>query len=328
MVIIMSRRNVDECFYEDPWEEDNSGLPNESNMNLPFLAYGFFKPHQLSYSQIKKFVHGKPKKVDVFYKLKNINGMPVLLKEPYTFPVQAYIIDFKNHMREDAYEHVGKTKNIHIYSWNVITVETKNGEKQDVNVLMYPENETLPKKLNSFPDDDYDWRRDELVFDATLDYLDWQISQLKQHPYELDWSDLKPLIGVQSLYMTLWSAIDRFIKFRYGKKQKWNVKELSLEESFKKSLQENYDAIGLKSFYKNRERKNDEDDYKIFSTQDLEKYCLDPLKPTCSAMYYYNLRNNVVHSSKVNPSETDIVWNALLGLKEIFREVLKEVREE
>ena len=33
-------------------------------------------------------------------------------------------------------------------------------------------------------------------------------------------------------------------------------------KSFKKSLQENYDAIGLKSFYKNRERKNDENDYK------------------------------------------------------------------
>ena len=35
-----------------------------------------------------------------------------------------------------------------------------------------------------------------------------------------------------------------------------------------------------------------------------------------------------IHADIINPSETDIVWNALLGLKEIFREVLKEVREE
>ena len=135
-------------------------------------------------------------------------------------------------------------------------------------------------------------------------------------------------MGVQSLYMTLWSAIDRFLTFRYGKTQSWNVIEFSLEPSFKTSLELNYDSIGLKSFYKNREKYNDENDYKIFSTKDLKEYCLNPLKPTCSALYYYNLRNNVVHSSKVNPSEVDIVWNALIGLTEIFRNVLEEVRKE
>jgi len=322
----MSRRNVDECFYEDPWEPDNSGLPDDENIDLPFLAYGFFKPHQLSYSQIKRFAEKNHEKVEVFYKLRNLNGMPVLLEEPSTMPAQGYIIDFK-YNREKAYEIIGKSKNMHIYTWEVVTIETENGEIKEVNVLMYPKKEELPNTATVFGYNNYDWRNDP-VFDATLDYLDWQINQLKQHPYELDGADLKPLIGVQSLYMTLWSAIDRFITFRYGKTQKWNVKELSLEPSFKKSLQDNYDAIGLKSFYKNRERKNNKDDYEIFSSQDLQKYCLNSLKPTCSAMYYYNLRNNVVHSSKVNPSEVDIIWNALLGLKEIFRDVLDEVRKE
>ena len=323
----MSRLNVDDC-YEEQWEPDNAGLPDEENMNLPFLTYGFFKPHQIAYSQIKKYVdRRKIQKVKVYYKLKNVNGMPVLLNESTDYPAQAYIITFENHGREDAYEHIGKTKNMHVYSWNVITVETEKGENEKVNVLMYPEDEDFPEKSYEFPGNNYDWR-DDPVFEATFDYLDWQITKLKNFTFEYKWDDLRPLMGIQSLYMTLWSAIDRFLTFRYGKTQSWNVQELSLEPSFKKSLEDNYDSIGIKSFYENRERNDDENDYIIFSTKDLKNYCLNPLWSTCSAKYYYNLRNNVVHSSKVDPKEVDIVWNALIGLKKIFHDVYEEVKKE
>ena len=323
----MSLRGVDECFGEK-WKPENTGLPDEKNRNLPFLAYGFFKPHQIAYSQIKNYVKKTPKKVDIYYELKNVNGMPILLDEHTSSPAIAYIIEFKSNREYDAYEAIGNSKNKHIYSWDKITVETKDGKSQEVNVLMYSNEKPLPKNISRFKyGDDYDWRKDP-IFDSTLDYLDWQINQLKTPRFKHDWFDLKPLVGLQSLYMTLWSAIDRFMTFRYGQSQTWNVKELSLEPSFKESLQDNYDAIGLKSFYINGERNNDKEDYKIFSTEDLKNYYLDPIKPTCSALYYYNLRNNIVHSSKISPKEADIVWNALIGLTEIFRKVLKEVKEE
>ena len=38
---MMSRRNVDECFYGDSWEEDNFGIPNGSNMKLLFGLWVF-----------------------------------------------------------------------------------------------------------------------------------------------------------------------------------------------------------------------------------------------------------------------------------------------
>ena len=58
----MSPRGVDEC-YNEQWKPESVGQPNKENKDLPFLAYGFFKPHQIAYSQIKKYVKGKPKKV-------------------------------------------------------------------------------------------------------------------------------------------------------------------------------------------------------------------------------------------------------------------------
>ena len=36
-------------------------LPKKENMELPFLAYGFFKPRQLAYHLIKGYVFNKPK---------------------------------------------------------------------------------------------------------------------------------------------------------------------------------------------------------------------------------------------------------------------------
>ena len=37
------------------------------------------------------------------------------------------------------------------------------------------------------------------------------------------------------------------------------------------------------------------------------------------SLYYYTMRNNVVHSGKMLLQEVDVVLNALLGLTEIFR---------
>jgi len=150
MVIIISRRNVDEC-YNEQWKPENVGKPPQSNRNLPFLAYGFFKPHQIAYSQIKKYVKGNPKKVDVYHVLKNVNGLPVLLNESTDFPAVGYIIDFVHDPQHQAYKIIGNSKSKHIYSWNTITIKTEDGKSQDVNVLMYSEKKPLPEGLFGFP---------------------------------------------------------------------------------------------------------------------------------------------------------------------------------
>lgn len=315
MVILMSYYN-EKCY--NAWRDlESAGLPDEENLSLPFLAYGFFKPHQLAYSQIKRFVDvdKNPIPVTINYELKNVNGMPVLENKTSDIAANAYIIKFEECEEEDAYDVIGYTKNMHIYAWEVINVNN-----QKVNVLMYAGDKEFPGRTSTYKN--YDWREDP-VFKSTLDYLDWQIGQLKRMPYPYKWDDLRPLIGVQSLYMALWSALDRFLTFRYGKSQTRNVKLLSREKSFKKSLKKNYNAME-ESFYGGEGSWRDE----IFSAEDLTDYHLDPKTPTCSALYYYTLRNNVVHSSKVDPHEVDTVWNALLGLKEIFRDVLKAVEKE
>ena len=277
-------KNLDDCYNRRRIIE-SAGIPKKENLKLPFLSYGFFKPHQLAYSQIEEYVKGTPEDIEINYELGNVNGVPVLLNKSSHSPIKANIIKFKYPERE-AYKTIGYSKNMHLYCWKVITVD---GQK--VNVLMYPENKPFPERSHGFGPNGYDWRVDP-VFTNILDYVDFNIKGIKQHPFNYQWDDLKPFVYVQSLYITLWSAIDRFLTFRYGHTKTMNVKKFSIEPSFKKSLQKNYNAIGDNGFYLSHQKVWQDE---IFSAEDLESYKLNPKNSTCSALYYYTLRNNVVH---------------------------------
>ena len=195
-----------------------------------------------------------------------------------------------------------------------------NGRK--VNILMNNSHRSYPTYTPSWQN--YDWRRDP-VFLYTLKYLDKHIARLKnESENKFDMRDFEAFIEIHSLYMVLWAALDRFLTFRYGKSKTRNVKELSQESFFKESLSKNYNALSkqefFKSSYENENWKN-----LVFSAEDLTPYELNPQKPTCSAMYYYTLRNNVVHAGKMMPEERNIILNALLGLTEIYRDILRSI---
>ena len=122
--------------------------------------------------------------------------------------------------------------------------------------------------------------------------------------------------------MVLWTALDRFLTFRYANTKKNNVLKLSQESFFKESLVKHHNELSQRKFYKDSYN-NEIWQENVYSAEDLRDYELNPNKPTCSAMYYYTLRNNVVHAGKMMPEEINIILNALLGLTEIFRDILK-----
>lgn len=304
----------DEC-YEKRRIVESAGLPEDTT--LPFLTYGFYKPNQLAFSTIEKYVY-HIEHASLNNWLEHVNGMPVLTNESFDdFKVDAYILEFKYAQQEKAYKTIGYSKNRHIYRWEVMKV---NGRK--VNILMNNSHRSYPTYTPSWQN--YDWRRDP-VFLYTLKYLDKHIARLKnESENKFDMRDFEAFIEIQSLYMVLWAALDRFLTFRYGKSKTRNVKELSQESFFKESLSKNYNALSkqefFKSSYENENWKN-----LVFSAEDLTPYELNPQKPTCSAMYYYTLRNNVVHAGKMMPEERNIILNALLGLTEIYRDILRSI---
>lgn len=289
------------------------------NWKLPFLTYGFFKPDQLAFSQIKEYTNKKITPVYINAKLKHVNGMPVLVKEfrDGSQPVKGYVIRFRKKDSKKAYELICKSKDMHIYKWDTLKIDN-----QTVNVLVSADPEKM-KNIYRDPDMpdplqnlyDYQWENDPVYknmfyfIDSRFDEVQSKISTRSINPNTRDLAVL--FVEVQSLYMVLWSALDRFLTFRYGLSQKKNLISLSEEEFFKDALEEH-----VKS------------NHTVLSAENLKQITLDKKSPKCSAFYYYTLRNNVVHNGKMNVNEIEMLFDALKELLNIFEYILNAVKDE
>ncbi len=290
------------------------------NLDLPFFAYGFFKPHQIAFKKIEKYCHkNKPKEFIKGY-IKTVNGMPVLFSDKNSdYNVLGHVLKFHNRDKKRAYETIGYSKHMNIYKWEEIEI---NGNPVNTLVSSTPEQlrnfhshgKDMKYIINALDEKkgihNYDWRLDPL-YDETISYIRYLMNQRiidKNNKYS-------NLIKTQMLYTSLWTVLDRFLTFKYGSTQNENVKSLSREDYFKDILSD--------VLIKNNRGRNI-----VFSAQHLNSYELNANNTEESAFYYYTLRNNVVHSGKVFVSENDMLFSALEDLLEIFERVLKKVRNE
>lgn len=303
--------------YECLKKPEKLGLP--TNCNNPLLTYGLFKPGQLAFSQIEGRCKKKITPVYIEGTLKHVNGMPVLLKKfngERDDPVKGYIIRFKSGRGRSVYNTICNSKDMHIYSWDTIEY---NGE--EINILVSAD----PKKMIDLfenPDIsdsmlnmyDYHWKHDP-VYKNAITFLDSRLNDLGSRIRFMGYEDIPKaallFVEVQSLYMVLWSALDRFLTFRYSMFQSTNVKKLSEEEFFEDAIREYVQS-----------------DFTVTSAQNLKQITVNKENPKCCAQYYYTLRNNVVHTGKMNVKETRKLFKALCELKLIFEYILDAVEDE
>ena len=296
------------------------------NKSLPFFAYGFYKPHQLAYPVIEDFVKGTPKKAKVKAKLKQINGIPVLIEEDYENYVEGYLINFKDGKEYAAYKKVGYSRNNGIYEWKVMDIDD-----QRANVLVSSKPELFKGDGEWYNNYDFNSPKYDEELDIGIECYDWRMDPIfkkptkyirkllkNDRPTKNEEEDYEKFLDLQMFYMLLWVSIDRFLSFRYGETKKNNVIFLSEEESFKNALKKHVKE-DERVFY---DRKN------VYCTRDLRDYELNPNKPTCSAMFFYTIRNNVVHNGKALKIEQEMLLKALKLLLNIFDDVVDATWEE
>ncbi len=272
-------------------------LKEPNNKKLPFFAYGFYKPDQIAFHSIKDYV-SSVEKVKIKKSVGFINGIPVL-DEGYN-DMTGWIIRFKNNSEHTAYEIIGNCKRIEFYEWEELTV---GNEK--VNVLGPFKNNIKP--FITGHTQDYDWKNDDSL-KRSMKYLKKNIPKNVQIFYR--YSDVE-FLELQTLYLLLWSVIDRFTNLRYGFNVTDNITELAKENYFKNALKNNFKQKST-----------------VFSVQNLKSFTLDPKKPVCSIKYYYTFRNNIIHNGKDSKADAEKLHKALLGLFNIFNEVFEEVKKE
>ena len=266
------------------------------NTNLPFFAYGLFKPGELCFFRIRDFVKSYDK-AEVNGRLKERDGIPLL--DEGNSEIEGYLIYFKNGKEMKAYRRIIKIEPGKVYRWVVIDFE--NGES--ANVLFGRRSDTGSSELEDLTS----WSgKNDPFFKEALDEVEeiYDKDKSKEHA-----DDYRDLFRLQMAYMLLWSSIERYAGFRYHFKKDATkkVKQIAEETCFAKILK------------KNVKRKDD-----IFGAADLEAYRLDPKYPEKSIDYYYQVRSNVVHRGKTVVKDFHILRSALGELLPIFRELLEE----
>lgn len=274
----------------------------KNKLNLPFFAYDVFKPGEIAYSRIKEFIDEDKSIIDyrVEYPLDIINGVPFLFKSRGYYRTLGSLLYFNS---EDdaskAYEIISQAKSFKLYGWTTI-----NDGFVRMNVLV-GKNKIIKVQYHENRGE-YHSKEDPMIVNVL---------------YTI-WNNILPLLGskqfsddnffnLQMNYTMLWSSIDRYLVFKYGKRnQQENLVCLANEKSFE-------DAVLL---FSDKNDRNPE----VLSNEDYRRFKLDKKRPLCCIRYYYTIRCNVVHTGKSQYDDYELLKYATLELLQIYMYVLRD----
>ena len=282
----------------NPSQNRNEPVEPPRNIELPFFAYGIFKPNQLAYSKIEEYVK-KAIPIETNYRMKMRDGVPILVHNqtnaPYT---KGYLIYFKEEDRSKAYKAISETEPALLYEWEEIDI---NNNKS--NVLMGV-NADMGSSYPEYDDNDFKGENDPF-FKEAIELIEENLDEKKKYGF----LDVKNFFNIQMNYMLLWSAIERYSSLKYENKGKGeNNRTFAKEKAFQE---------GLKKYCTGRKRP-------IYSAEDLRQYIFDPNRPEMAIKYYYTLRCNVVHRGKAVVQDEELLENCLKELLNIFKDVLAD----
>jgi len=285
------------------------------NPYLSYFAYGLFKPNELAFNKISKFVETEPKFLDKNNSSLWIrDGLP-LIEQNTDGAVYGCCLKFREKECKDAYAAISKFISIgetSPYEWDVI--DLKNEESEDpieMNVLIGHE---LGK--GSIKTGLPEWSaKEDPMFTKAMEKIKGKIKDFAEIRFDgppLEWDRFFEL---EMAYLLLWVAIERYCSFAYGPllNPKDKIKELAVSDSFQNALKKVLDQS-------ERVKKIP----KIYDSRFLEKRWLkaDANKPIYSIEYYYRIRSNLVHRGKSEWVDGERIRLSLKELFEIFQIVL------
>ena len=284
--------------------EANRELDPPDNINLPFFAYGIFKPGQIAYSKIKNFVIDQNNS-EINHQMMLRDGVPILIEEEKNeYTTKGVILNFSGY-EEEAYQIISRTMVRKLYKWDTIEINGNN-----VNVLfgVNTNNGGEIIKIDDEEQFEFDFNgENDPYFNNALDLVEKNLDKDIYH-HEEDFFEL------QMKYMLLWSAIDRFTGIKYNLRSKGaNNIEFANEDKFIK---------GIKKIA------NDGEDHHhraIYSSEDLQMHEFDANDYDETIKYYYTIRCNIVHRGKIAPSkDCEMLQAATKDLLGIFKEIIND----
>jgi hypothetical protein len=290
-----------------------------TDLTLPFLAYGIFRPGQLAFFQLTDFVGGVVDPVPVPGQLLVRDGLPTVEFPPAgDSAIEGALLHFRSGTEAPAYNRISDMEPDAQYRW-----ETHKG----VNILVARQ----PSHGSDKDIESWDGWQDP-VFTAALDVVQETLARSR----EFDPGDIRPTFRLQMAYLLLWTSIERYLSLRYylgpqyekskneqskdegpesqprGMTTSSLVMKLAAEAAFADALKR--EVTGSRRIYRADNPKKPED--------------LKPTDPKKSVKYYYQVRSNITHRGKGVQRDHDTLVQSLSELLSIFRAVRKGAKAE
>lgn len=272
-------------------------MERPTNIDMPFFAYGLFRPGQLAFFQLRELVGSVSEPAQVAGRLYLRDGLPIADPNGRGF-IKGALLTFLPEQAGEAYGRIAAMEPGKHYRWDEVLIDGVS-----INVLI-----GKSPRRGSVPCEDAEWNGwCDPLFTEALDVVEETIKS-----QTFDW-DLKPLFRLQMAYLLLWSSIERYVSLRYhlGKNATDKVKFLAHESAFAESLRQHVPAerIGHRVYRADQPAGAGE--------------VLVPELPGKAVEYYYQIRSNIVHRGKGAVRDYELIKASLSELLLIFREVLK-----
>lgn len=209
---------------------DKEKLSVPENMNLPFFAYGFFKPHELAYNQIKEYCDGSAEEAYVYGLFYEKDGVPILKTDDIENKgrvVMGAVIKFYRWKKEKAYKVISDMEPSNLYRWKEV-IASHDRKSMLVNILVYAGDDTADGTIPGAECIDervsYWVCRDDPLMGAGMNYLretyfqplaEYHRGTRKSVPMFSQgfWGKI---FQMQMAYVFFWTILDRYKSLKYG----------------------------------------------------------------------------------------------------------------
>jgi len=291
------------------------------NTDLPFFAYGIFKPNQIAYHVIDELVESFEKKSIDNYEQFLRDGLSFIFKNKESRSLNGYKINFKADKALEAYFKISNKEPSNLYKWEVI---------ENMNALVAIDKKGIDKEFHGDIDSIIGWN--DPYFHIGLEVINNQEFKKNNMNYGVNsnWDDKEffaEIVNIQMKFLLAYSMLERLAflmtSFQSGSAQ---VSTVLADNSFvQAAILKLYDELPEKAKTEKREvysseRKSSSKGEKVtFSFNDsIEKKDFKKI-----IKFYYQIRNNITHRGKSLGRMSKDFESYLLELTSIIKYTLE-----
>jgi hypothetical protein len=295
-------------------------LPN--NINIPFFSYGLFRPGEIAFQVIEKYVDLNRIEIKRIKGLLKLRDGLLIFDENGNDEVQGYQLYFKGGMELSAYEAIRLLEPDKYYKWN------------DSQSKFYGEFNLLVGRYVNKGVDEEKGENDPLIWDKLFDSI-WSDPFIingfnlledyskKKIPIQtvnkdFEWHDescFNDYLSYQMFYLFLCSILERlmFLNGGFGAPPNKQLILFSKDKTLKKVFNRLINAQEFPQFKKSFKREV----YRSDNPSDSVKWNFEPAQEVNMKKvmeYYYGLRSNIAHRGKSGVGK-------YIALRESFEEL-------